>query len=343
MISKATIIGENVDYEDYSKQPDEAKRGDPRFIMSRSELTNFDSNPKRWLDGFREEEGDTEATQWGSLIDLLAMTPLKFIDRYAVAPAEYEDEKTGKMKPWTFAANVCKQWREEQGDKEILKAEIYGKAKLAVGALKADQDVLELFECSKKQVMVTAEWMDKVTGIIVPLRVLIDLVPREDHPRFGKFLCDFKTARNGHPGMWAKVIDSCGYDVQAALSSDIYVAATKEDRLDWVMPVQENVWPYHVVKPMPSLSAEFFAYGRIKYQRALTRYCQCLPTGKWPSYPTEDRLVIDACQLIGPESVWAYRQTAGQGRLSDFERRAPYHALNAAGPPEPEYADVPTP
>lgn len=320
MITSAKIVGSNIDYEVYSKRAPGVGRGHKDFIMSRSELTNFASNPKRWLDGYKDDYDDTMATIWGSLIDVMAMTPQKFEERYAVAPSEYLDDKTGKMKSWTFATNVCKAWREEQGDREILKADVYAEAQKAIAALHADVDVSELFKCSQKQVMVTGEWRDKETSILVPVRVLIDLVPDVTHPLWGKSLCDFKTARNGNPAIWARVVDDCGYDVQAALSTDLYASATKEDRTDWCFPLQENVKPYHVVKPMPALSAEFLAYGRVKYQQALGFYAHCLATNTWPSYPTGNRLVFGALQFVGPEQLYSYRESAGLGnRLTDFE------------------------
>lgn len=313
MIQNAKVIGPNVSYEVYSRQGEGVKRGQIEYTMSRSEIMDFSICPKRWKDGGAEpeEDKDTDATEWGSLIDTLLMMPQEFANRYAVAPAEYEDEKTGKMKPWNWNATVCKEWRDEQGDRIVLKTDKMEKAGRALEALKADADVVELIKTSQKQVMVVGEWRDKATGLVIPVRVLLDIVPAKDHPTFGKWLCDFKTARNGDPNKWSYVVDDCAYDVQAALGMDLYTAATKEDRQDWVFPVQENVVPYHVVKPFPALTSEFIAYGRAKYQAALTEYAACLASGKWRSYSTGDRLVIGAVQLIDPKTLYSYRATGG--------------------------------
>lgn len=311
MIANAKVVGDGIAYETYARQAEGVKRGHRGFIVSRSELTNLALNPKRWLDGYREEESDTDATKWGSLIECLAGLSGKFEDKYSVAPAEYEDEKTGKMKPWNWNATVCKDWREAQGDKEVLKSDLKEKALLALDALSKDAEVSELFACSRKQVMVVGTWKDKDTGLEIPLRCLLDLVPNKDHPAYGKCLADFKTARNGCPDIWARVVDDAGYDVQAALSRDLYVAATNEDRTDWLFPVQENVHPYHVVKPMPALTAEFFHYGQRKYEAALALYAKCLATNHWPSYSTRDRLVFGPCQYIAPDTLYSYRQSGG--------------------------------
>lgn len=324
MIVTSKVIGDGVSYEAYSRQS--AERGEREFIMSRGELTNFAFNPKRWLDGYREDKGDTNATRWGSLIECMAGLSGNFDDFYAIAPTEYKDDK-GNAKPWNWNANVCKAWREEQGEREVIKSDLREKAELAVEVLEDDLDVSRLFEHSRKQVMVTGFWKDKATGLEIPIRCLIDLVPGETHPDplIRKALGDFKTARNGCPDIWARVVDDSGYDVQAALSLDLYVKATGEDRTDWLTPCQENVHPYHVVKPMPALTAEFLAYGRAKYEAALKLYAQCLATNHWPSYSTGNRIVIGPTQLIGPDTLWKYREAGGTvANRTDYQPE-PHH------------------
>lgn len=323
----ATVIGEGVAYDFYSRQAPGIKRGDVGFVMSRGELMSFASNPKRWLDGYREDDDtDTEATKWGNLIECLAGLNGDFEERYAVAPAEYADEKTGKMKPWTFAANVCKAWREKQGEREVIKSEMREKAELAVAALETDAEVSELFNASQTQVMIVGLWKDEETGLGVPLRCLLDLVPAAANPTYGKCLADFKTARNGCPDIWGRVVDDSGYDVQAALGMLLYTKATGEDRTDWLWPLQENVHPYHVVKPMPAASVEFILWGRNKLEASLALYAGCCATRIWPSYSTGNRMVLTSppCQLVGPETVYAYRESGGMPPdRRDYEHEKP--------------------
>lgn len=333
MIVSAKIVGTGISYADYSRQPEGAMPGDASFVMSRGELTEFALNPKRWRDGYQEDETDTDATRWGNLIECLAGLSGRFEDSYAVAPAEYKDEK-GNVKPWNWNANVCKAWRDDQGEREVIKPDMQAKANEAHQALCADDDICKLFECSRKQVMVTGLWKDKSTGLNIPIRCLIDLVPDCNDLWYRRALADFKTARNGCPDTWGRVVDDCGYDVQAALSLDLYTEATGEDRCEWLHPVQENVHPYHVVKPIPALTIEFIAFGRAKYQIALREYAQCLATGRWPSYSTGNRLVIGPTQLIGPESVYRYRETGGA-----VASRIEYQPE----PPQQQNDDVPIP
>lgn len=329
MITGAAIIGVGIPYSVYSRQAPGVGRGHSDFALSRGEIVNFASNPKRWLDGYREEEHDTFATKWGSAVECLAGLSGKFDEAYAVAPAEYTDtgmecprcksvtySKTCRtckcdrveikiMKPWNSGASICEQWERDKGEREVLKFDFFEKVKLAVAALESDIDVVALFNCSQNQVMVSGFWSDG--GIEIPIRCLIDLVPDAAHSTFGLFLADLKTTKNGCPDTLANVIDSYGYDVQAALSIALYNAATGDKRCGWILPTQENVAPYHTIKPMPALTVEFLEYGRKKLESALTLYAQCLATNKWPSYSTGNRIVIDPCQYVGPETLWKYR------------------------------------
>ena len=310
------VVGDGVSYETYHKQ--DAKRGDKDYSMSRSELVEFAACPAKWILGPHGDDS-TDATNWGSMIDCLLTSPTKFDELFAVAPETYPDSKTGEAKPFSLTSKWCKEWKAEQGDKTIIKSAVKAEADLAVKAIQADAVVSELLKVSRKQVFVIGFWKDKATGLEIPVRILIDLVPPKEHPTMGKWLADFKTARNGDPLVWARVVDDSNYDVQAALYSDLYIAATKEDRTDWIFTVQENITPFHVVKPMPALTAEFLAWGRIKYQSALAYYAQCLSKNEWPSYRMAG-LQFGATQLIGPEKLWTYKETAGQGSISEHER-----------------------
>ena len=154
---------------------DFVKRGDPSLIMSRSSLMEFYRCPKRWLNGYECE--DSKATEWGSLVDCLFLTPAQFKHRYAVAPETYPDAKTGEPKPWNANSNWCKDWIEEQAPKEIIKHKLFGPACDAVKVLESDPEIKALVECSQRQVMATASYQDEETGIAVPLKILIDLLP----------------------------------------------------------------------------------------------------------------------------------------------------------------------
>lgn len=321
MLKDCKITGDNISYEVYHRQS--AKRGDKDFSMSRSELIAVATCAEKWIDGYGIEEESTASTEWGQMLDCLMTQSKRFDDLFSVCPETYPDSKTGEPKPFIMSSKWCKEWVAGQTGKIIIKADRRKEADIAVRALNSDDTVAELFKTSRKQVMVTGFWYDEETDLRIPVRALLDLVPVKTHKQFGKWLVDFKTARNGNPAQWARVVDDSAYDLQAALYLDLYVAATHEDRTDWTFIVQENEPPYHVVNPLPSLTEEFLVWGRVKYQDALRLYARCLKTGEWPSYPTGDRMVIFGLQKISPEGLWTYKQTAGQSTLQSREEYKP--------------------
>ncbi len=315
MITSATVVGSGISYEIYARQENGVVRGHPDFVMSRGEIVAFAANPEKWLSS--QESEDTTATEWGRLVECLEMNPADFGKLFEVHPENYPCESSKRdprtEKPWTARADYCKEWEEERkaAGITVISPKVKAEADLAVNAAFSYQPRFDLVACSKKQVMVVGEFKDKATGLIIPLRCLIDLVPDENHPEMSKWLADSKTARNGNPEHFVRVVDDEAYDVQAALSIDLFTAATGRDITDWVLPLQENTPPYHIVKPMPALSSEFIEYGRVKYRIALRYYAQCLATNKWPSYPTGDRVVYGPLQFLDPKALFKYREMGG--------------------------------
>ena len=61
------IAGTNYNPEKYHSE--NAARGTPEYVISRSALVEFQKCPHRWKGGFEMEE--TNATDWGSLLDTL--------------------------------------------------------------------------------------------------------------------------------------------------------------------------------------------------------------------------------------------------------------------------------
>lgn len=303
---------------------DQKKRGDKDFAMSRSELVRFclepDSCPAKWIEGEPEFE-TSKQMDFGSLIDCLATAPEKLWDKFSVQPDTYPAaaKKKGEpdeIKPWNNNANFCKEWNAEveSEGKTVISARMFTQAQKAFNALKANDAIAELLDASERQVLVAADWKDD-SGLIIPFAGLIDLVPPASHPTWGKTIADIKTARNGNPAQWPRIVDDSGYDVQAALYMDLYCAATGEDRTDFVHVIQENAAPFHVVSPPPCLSTEFMEWGRSKYKRALRLYCQCLKTGIWPSYQ-QTGIPFGNTQIISPDHLWNYRTMAGEKEFS---------------------------
>ena len=326
MLHNCKIIGDGISYNVYSRQADGVGRGHKDFVMSRSELIAFADNPEKWLS--KKESGDTPATIFGRLVELLETNPTAFDSLFVVAPDTYTNKKGGES-DWSRKSPDCAAWEDDHIARGItpIKSEVKARADAAVKACAEYPPRAELVSISQKQVMVVGFWRDADTKIEIPVRCLIDFVPPKDHPVWGKHLADGKTARNGDPANWARVVEDEGYDVQAALSMDLYLTATKEDRTDWTFPLSENTEPFHVVKPMPGLTAEFLQWGRKKYQAALTRYAECLATKFWPSYAVAG-IKFGPTQLIGPEENWNYRKSGGveMAKRQDYQPQPSFTA-----------------
>jgi exodeoxyribonuclease VIII len=316
MLTNCKIVGDHVTYAEYSKQPPDVQRGSPGYIMSRSELMDFAECPAKWILEPPSEDDDTKSTIFGRLVETLAMCPEDFDALFAVAPKMYKPAKGSEEKLWDFRSTSCQQWRDERQSEGFTVISLAEKmeALMAVKQLMSDPNVVDLVDCSRKQVHVKGLWHDKDTGLDICVQALLDLVPNKKHDMFGKWLADQKTAREGNPSKFVRAIADNGYDMQAALHNDLYVAATGEDRTDFVFLLSENEPPFHVVKPMPAVTTEFMQFGREKYQGALRYYAQCLKTNKWPSYQVFG-IHAGLIQLIGPESLWSYKQYGGQGSL----------------------------
>ena len=303
MITNGKLVARNVDPAAYHKT--DCERGEHDYRMGQSSLMLFAECPHRWINGYERKE--TDSTDWGSLMDCLFLTPDQFYKRYAVTPETYPDSKTGEPKKWNWNANFCKDWRESQSPRLPLTTEENLEAHGALARLMASDPVADIIKCSDRQVMLVAEWHDKATGLEIPVKTLIDLEPSLNHPTYGHCLGDFKTSYTANGERWSKIAAEHNYHVQAALSLDIYENATGDGRDSWLNVVQENFAPWEVADPIPMLSQEFIDEGRKAYRAALARYCECLASGEWPSYPTGN-LVIKPFQIIDPPAWLAMQQ-----------------------------------
>jgi hypothetical protein len=237
----------------------------------------------KWHDGFREDESDSK--EYGSLIDCLALCPEQFKDRYAIRPDTYIDEKQ-VQKDWHHASKTCKKWIADHKGFEIVSDSEFKSAKTAVDRLFRDKIIAEFVEASDRQVWVAAEWFDEVTKFSVPIKCMIDLLPRSDSA-FYKSVGDMKTAQNASAQTWSRTVFKWQYHWQAAFNFDMVRAALpSEDRCNFCHIVQESSPPYQTGRRI--ISDDFLVLGRAEYSRALGNYCWCVKNNKWPDYDDND-------------------------------------------------------
>lgn len=294
----AKIVCKDANPADYHRQ--DCKRGDAGFVIGSSALRDFASCPARWLAGY--EAPESEAKRYGSLLDCLALTPGQFDKRYAVQPSHYT--RDGEKKEWRNDLRIkdVKEWAEANVGKILVKADSIEEATGAIQAMRNDETIANWFDVSDRQVWIGGLWEDK-DGVRIPVRALIDFVPRLDS-EFAKCLGDLKTTRNAALLVWSRFCYQMGYHVQAAFHTDLYVAATGEDRNTWCFVLSENYAPWQPAKRM--LSQDFLTLGREEYTRHLENYCACLKANKWPGYDDHDESV-QGWSIVNPEPWQAER------------------------------------
>lgn len=273
-------------------------RGDKRFVMSQSQLKLFSECPRRWINGYREDQSSD--MEWGSLIDCLALTPHLFDERFAITPETYPPDD----KPWNWNAKHCRQWREDRHSegRECVTFKAHEAARVAVCALKSDPRIADYLSECQAQAAVFGEYVDESTGVIVPMKCLIDIVPSKQS-EFSASLADLKTTNNASPRKWQRHVADYGLHVQAALYLAMFNAATGEDREEWRWLVQESFPPYEPDAKL--MTSEFYEMGRIAMTQAMGLYCRCLELNWWPTYsdlklPGYDS--IDGWSLVHPEA-----------------------------------------
>lgn len=103
-------------------------------IASKSHLWDFFPNPRRWLESPPKEISD--AMKWGSLVDCLALTPLRFEAAYAIQPDTYVSAPADVVMTtefegeWNARTKVCQEWkkaREAEG-KTVMTPEQHAEA-----------------------------------------------------------------------------------------------------------------------------------------------------------------------------------------------------------------------
>lgn len=302
--TNAKIVAKNFDANEYRKQ--NAKRGEAGYVMSRSDLFDFAKCPSKWRDGASAEE-DSESLEFGSLVDLLltqpALAKLRIILRPATYPAPESKKKDAEIvqKPWNGNSDWCQKWLDDHKDLVVVSQKELDRANTAVDRIKRDGELGEFVKCSDCQVYITAQYVDRVTGIVVPLKFLPDLAPKSENPRFGKCLGDLKTSADASHTSYSRSIFKYGYHWQGAMNLDAYTAATGEDRVDFRHVIVENFAPFQTARRF--LSSEFIELGRNQYKAALALYARCLAAGDWMDYDSLEtgRMSLNGWTAADPE------------------------------------------
>lgn len=331
MLKNAKIIAIGANPNEYHTQKGE--RGTPAFELSSSSLRTFAACPSKWKNGY--ELPRSASLEYGSLFDCIVLTPHLFEKTYVLQPSTYQSKvmkcptcgsvsdaascKKCKVervegfvdKPWNNNSDTCTAWVEEQAKagREVVNNADLTEAQTAAKRLLADEPIKRFLDACQRQVWVIGEWHDEDTGLVVPVKCLIDLVAMEDSA-FPKSLGDLKTTKNAAPVAWARWAEFAGYSIQAAWNTDLFVAATQREITNFCFLLSENTAPFEIGRRFmsqdvlePGMDTGAIASGRRQYLEMLRGYCKCLKSGKWPGFDDTDEASADGWTLVVP-SPW---------------------------------------
>lgn len=286
MIQHAGIVASNVTPERYEAETEQ--RGSQKLTVRAHILSEILRNAQRWVKGYQSPESKSKA--FGSMLDCLLLTPTQWPKRFAVIPSDAPKKPTkaqiNAKKPSPESVAAIEWWDDflAANPGEIVSQESNAAVHSAINRIREDKMIVDLLDSSLHAVMITAEWADPVTNIVIPLKALLDIVPPHDHPVFSNSVWDLKSTQNASPWNFSRDAQKYGYALQGAFYLDLWNAATGEIRSDFGHVVIENYHPYEFRTPPPLLSQRFLGHGRLLYNRALSIYCKALESGEWPSY-----------------------------------------------------------
>lgn len=245
------------------------------------------------------DEADKKHFVLGRAVHHLMLGEPFFAKLFAAQPAEYPDAKTGELKPWTYNANYCKQWRivQEKDGKAILTqsdiASIRGMAEtlskhpiVRAGALNGMIE-RSLF------------WRDKDSGIWIKSRP--DSIPTTS--------TDFVDLKTCQSVLWRDMQNAVyenGYNQQAALVCESARKILGIEHPTFTLIFVEKTAPYCV--RVVTLKDNDLARGERQNHAAIETIARCIKSGHWPG-PGGER--EDAEHLELPE----YAQKSIDDRL----------------------------
>lgn len=311
MIKNAEIVGSDILPARYNAET--AVRGSWDLFVRAHILAEILRNAQRWVLGY--ESPESKAKEFGSLYDCLLLTPTQYPKRYCMLPpdpprrpSDRQREATKPSQGTLDAIAWWDKWKAEHDGLETIDQHLSASVHGAIKRLREDKLIADLIDCSRKSLMIVAEWHDKATGFVIPLKCLIDVAPPSDHPIFSNSLWDAKSTRNASPKEFSKDAQRYHYNLQGAFYLAMWNAATGEERSDFGHIVQESYHPYEYRTPPPVLSRRFLDFGRMSYQAALEIYCKALSTGAWPSYDRRNAkewpLTDCADWFLNPEALY---------------------------------------
>jgi len=219
-----------------------------------------------------------------------------FSKSFVAERREYPDAKSGQMKPWTYQAAYCRQWRAAQQAEglSILKPDDIDDLRGMAKALEANQ-IIKLGALNGL-IEKSLFWLDKPTGLWLKARP--DAIPTSS--------VDFVDLKITTSVLWndlQRTILDYGYHQQGALICRAAREVLKIENPTFTLVFVERKKP-HCVRVVEVKDADL-ARGEKQNRAALDTISRCLKSKYWPG-PGGDR--VEYIEL----PTWAQNQIDDQ-------------------------------
>ena len=226
----------------------------------------------RWAENPKAEEREMSRSMiLGAAAHHLLLGEDNFKLKFVGQPETYPDKKTGEQKPWTYAANFCKDWRAKQEEHGLtvvtvkeLNAIIEMAKSLALEPLVNEGLLNGHVECS-------GFFKDQQTGLWIKVRP--DVVPT------GPDFIDLKTASEVTTPALMMSVRSYGYNQQGALIWET-CEALEQPFDSFLLLFVETAAPF-CARPVP-MPDEDLGLGREQNRFVLNQIKSCIDTKHWP-------------------------------------------------------------
>ena len=206
---------------------------------------------------------------------------------FAVQPEEYEDEKTGEIKPWNNNAIPCRRWHAKRREENKGVLTVREAEQVVAMAERLHRQPIVAHGALNGLVERSLFWKDKKTGVWLKARP--DTIPTASGD-----VVDYKTTQSVVWTDLVRTIYDYGYFQQGALIRDAFrevLGIDKEFSFSLVFQEKTDPYPVRVV----ALKDNDLALGAKVNRIAIDKFAACLKSGIWlgPGEAEEDATPIE--------------------------------------------------
>ena len=261
--------------------------------LSKSFLFNFEQSPLAAYMYMTGEKKDTDGMRFGRLYHSIIAGDT---DSYVLL-----DETKRPEPEKTFASKANKLWKNgiidnaRMNNKDIISLDEYNQILEMIERLRSDETVQrvnafdlvqeEAFKADIKEGDITYKVKCKPDGL---------QIGRGENN--ANLVIDWKTCASVAPGKVRYDFVKFGYDVQAALYSDIISSLNGYTETNFLFVFQEKTEPYDALPVLVKWDSESMKEGRNKWRNYYMQARECFDSGIWPGVASkfdEGVLILD--------------------------------------------------